>query len=145
MAPTKEHLKIALAGNPNSGKTSLFNELTGLNQKVGNYPGITVDKITGQFTIQNTGSVMRVEVTDLPGAYSLSPRSEDEEITKKVLTNKDNSDYPDAVIFVADVTNLKRSLFLCTQLIDLGLPTVLALNMMDQADKTGLQLDSELL
>lgn len=141
MPHSKEPLKIALAGNPNSGKTSLFNELTGLNQKVGNYPGITVDKKTGQFNLTKDGNIIRTEVTDLPGAYSLKPRSEDEEITKQAITDKSHPAYPDAVIFVADTTNLKRSLYFCTQLIDLGLPIVLALNMMDKAEKTGLQLD----
>src|ERR1043165_7569058 len=107
-------LKIALAGKPNSGKSSLFNQLTGLNQKIGNYPGVTVDKRTGNCQLdQDTTS----DITDLPGIYSLYPRSLDEKIVAEILTDKHNNDYPDCVVVVADATNLKGSFLLLTQLI----------------------------
>jgi len=104
-------LKIALIGNPNTGKTSLFNTLTGLNQKVGNYPGITVDKKTGKCKLSDTISA---EIIDLPGTYSLNASSEDENIAVKVLSEKGNDNYPDIVVVIADVENLKRNLLLYT-------------------------------
>jgi len=141
VAASKSVLKIALVGNPNSGKSSLFNELTGMHQKVGNYPGVTVDKKTGAFKVSDNGVAQQVKIIDLPGAYSLSPRSEDEKITASIITDKQNPDHPDVAVFVADSTNLKRSLLLCTQLIDLGIPTILALNMTDVAELNGLSID----
>ena len=131
-------LKIALVGKPNSGKSSLFNQLTGLKQKIGNFPGITVDKRTGECQLdENTNA----EIIDLPGIYSLYPRTLDEKIVVETLTDKKGPDFPDAVAVIADATNLKNCLLLLTQLIDLKLPVVLALNMMDLAAKSGLSLD----
>lgn len=134
--------KIALAGNPNTGKTSLFNALTGLNQRVGNYPGITVDKKTGFFQLENGKNV---ELIDLPGTYSLNPSSLDEEVVLRVLTDKEQQDYPDAIIFVADASNLKRNLYFFSQLRDLGIPSILVLNMVDIIERKGITIDIDLL
>ena len=131
-------LMIALAGKPNAGKSSLFNQLTGLNQKIGNFPGVTVDKRTGQ-TLLDENTV--AEILDLPGIYSLYPRTLDEKIVVEVFTDKNGPHYPDQVVLVADATNLKNCMLLLTQLIDLGLPVVLALNMIDLAAKSGLSID----
>lgn len=131
-------LKIALAGNPNAGKSSLFNVLTGMRQKVGNFPGVTVDRKVGFFTL---GNGKEVRLVDLPGLYSLYPQSDDEAIAVEVLTHRDHPDHPDLVMVVADSTNLKRSLLLCTQIMDLGLPTLLALNMADILEKEGVKLN----
>ncbi|HCW07380.1 MAG TPA: ferrous iron transport protein B, partial [Cytophagales bacterium] len=130
--------KIALAGKPNSGKSSLFNQLTGLNQKIGNFPGVTVDKKTG-FCQLNEKTF--VEIIDLPGTYSLYPRTLDEKVVAEVFTHQKGSYYPDKVVLVADATNLKNCLLLLTQLIDLRLPTVLALNMVDLAAASGQSID----
>ncbi len=132
------HQKIALVGKPNSGKSSLFNQLTGLKQKIGNFPGITVDKRTGSCHLDEHTVA---EIIDLPGIYSLYPRTLDEKIVVEVLTDRRGPDYPDALAVIADATNLKNCLLLLTQLIDLRLPVVLALNMMDLAAKSGLSLD----
>ena len=110
------HINIALVGNPNSGKSSLFNVLTGLNQKVGNFPGVTVDKKTG---ITNISDTHKATLIDLPGTYSLYPRREDEWVSYKVLLNQDPELKPDMVVLVADASNLKRNLLFCTQIIDL--------------------------
>lgn len=131
-------IQIALAGKPNSGKSSLFNQLTGLNQHIGNFPGVTVDKRTGT-TLLDVHT--EAEIVDLPGIYSLYPRTLDEKIVVDVLTDRKNPSYPDCVLLVADATNLKNCLLLLTQLIDLGLPVVLALNMIDLVAKSGLSLD----
>lgn len=132
------HTRIALIGNPNSGKSSLFNQLTGLNQKVGNFPGVTVDRKTGaaQLTPQH-----RAEIIDLPGTYSLYPKSLDEKVITDLLYDKGAEGYPDFVVVTADASNLKRNLLLFTQLADLQLPMVLALNMMDTAEQHGVQID----
>ncbi|NIJ46376.1 ferrous iron transport protein B [Wenyingzhuangia heitensis] len=131
-------IRVALIGNPNTGKTSLFNRLTGLNQKVGNYPGITVDKKTGISKIdQNTSA----EIIDLPGTYSLNASSMDEDVAVKVLSDKNNDNYPDLVVVVVDIENLKRNLFIFTQIKDLGLPTILAINMADQMTLKGIDID----
>ncbi len=135
-------LKVALIGNPNTGKTSLFNILTGLNQKVGNYPGITVDKKVGTTKLS---SKVKAQVLDLPGSYSLNASSLDEDIAVKVLSDKGNSNYPDVVVVVADVENLKRNLLLYTQVKDLGIPTILAINMQDQMKSRGISIDIETL
>lgn len=127
-------MKIALVGNPNTGKSTLFNALTGLNQKVGNFPGVTVDKKTGYCSLP---SGEKAEIIDLPGIYSLYPRSADEVIAFNVLCNSKSKNYPDVLVVVADATNLKRNFFLFTQVADLGIPMVLALNMKDLAEKTG--------
>ncbi len=135
---TQKRLKIALVGKPNSGKSSLFNQLTGLNQKIGNFPGITVDKRIGFCQLDENTSA---EIIDLPGIYSLYPRTLDEKIVVEILTNRKNENFPDCIAVIADATNLKNCLLLLTQLIDLGLPVVLALNMMDLVAKSGLSLD----
>lgn len=131
-------LKVALAGKPNSGKSSLFNQLTGLNQRTGNFPGITVEKKTG---ICSLSSTLKAEIIDLPGVYTLYPRSVDEKIVAEVFSNNNSIFFPDRVVLLADATNLKNCLLLLTQLIDLGFPTVLALNMMDLAIKSGQNID----
>lgn len=131
-------LKIALVGNPNSGKSSLFNHLTGLNQKIGNFPGVTVEKRSGLSTLADGTTA---EIIDLPGIYSLYPRSLDERIVSEILLDHSSPFCPDKIVVTADATNLKRSLLLLTQVIDLGLPTVLALNMMDLVTRAGISYD----
>lgn len=131
-------INIALVGNPNSGKSSLFNALTGLNQKVSNFPGVTVDKKTGT---ANIVSGLSANVIDLPGTYSLYPKSADEYVTYDVLINPANEDTPDLVIIVADASNLKRNLLFCSQIIDLKFPVIIALTMMDIARKKGVEID----
>lgn len=131
-------MKVALVGNPNTGKSTLFNSLTGLNQKIGNFPGITVDKKTGISKLPNG---KQIEVIDLPGCYSLYPKSKDEAIVLEVLTNSRNSSYPDLIVVVADATNLKRNLLLFTQVADLKIPVILALNMTDAARKEKILID----
>lgn len=134
----KTSYKIALAGNPNSGKSSLFNALTGLNQKVGNFPGVTVDKKTGYTALINT---IRAKIIDLPGTYSLYPKSADEYVAYKVLLDTKSEDRPDLIIVVADATNLKRSLLFCSQVMDLKTPVILALTMMDLAESSGISIN----
>jgi ferrous iron transport protein B len=131
--------KIALIGNPNAGKSSLFNTLTGLNQKTGNFPGVTMDKLTGIWELEPN---RKVEVLDLPGIYSIYPKSIDEELVINILGNPTNPDYPDMAIVVADASNLKRNLLLFSQVRDLGIPTVLALNMVDVAENQGFVINS---
>lgn len=131
-------LKIALVGNPNTGKSTLFNLLTGLNQKIGNFPGITVDKKVGYTKLPDGRSA---EVVDLPGTYSLYPKSKDERIVFQVLAHTDNTSYPDIIVLVADATNLRRNLLLYSQVADLGIPMLLALNMTDMAEKEGISID----
>ena len=133
-----EVLKIALVGNPNTGKSSLFNLLTGMRQRVGNFPGITVDKKEGSCTLP---SGQELNIIDLPGLYSLQARSPDEEIVVGTLLDQHNSLYPDAVVYVADASNLKRNLFLFSQVADLGLPTLLVLTMADVAKGMGIATD----
>lgn len=135
---THPKIKIALAGKPNSGKSSLFNKLTGLNQKVGNFPGVTVDKKTGTCDLDENTSA---EILDLPGTYSLYPRSLDEKIVAEVFADRNGIYFPDKVVLVADTTNLKNCFLLLTQLIDLQIPTVVALNMVDMAAKSGMSID----
>ncbi|MBA3828819.1 MAG: ferrous iron transport protein B [Taibaiella sp.] len=129
---------IALVGNPNSGKSSLFNALTGLHQSVGNFPGVTVDKKTGTARITDT---LAVHVIDLPGTYSLYPKSADEQVTYEVLLNAKSEDKPDLIIVIADAANLKRNLLFCSQIMDLQTPVVVALTMMDIAQKKGIVID----
>ncbi len=131
-------MKVALVGNPNTGKSTLFNALTGLNQKVGNFPGVTIDKKTGKCALA-TGEV--VDIIDLPGIYSLYPRSADETIAFNVLCDTDSGTRPDLIVLVVDATNMKRNLLLFTQVADLGIPMVLALNMMDMAKQLVIEID----
>jgi len=131
--------KIALIGNPNAGKSSLFNSLTGLRQKTGNFPGVTVDKLTGIWELEPG---KELEILDLPGIYSIYPKSVDEELVINILGNPDGEDFPELAIVVADASNLKRNLLLFSQVRDLGIPTVLALNMMDVAENQGLVINS---
>ena len=140
-------ITVALVGNPNSGKTTLFNALTGLNQKVGNFPGITVDKKVGACQISQLASKNKVdtEFIDLPGTYSLYPKSVDESVSFQVLCDPKNEHHPDVNIIIVDASNLKRSLCLATQVIDLKTPCILALNMMDLIEKDGVKIDLQLL
>ena len=132
------NLHIALVGNPNSGKSSLFNVLTGLNQKVGNFPGVTVDKKTGTATIGHR----QAHIIDLPGSYSLYPRRMDEEVSYRVLMHQDEDIKADVIVVAADASSLKRNLLFCTQIIDLKRPVVIALTMMDLARKKGILIDT---
>ena len=125
-------------GNPNSGKSSLFNCLTGLNQKVGNFPGVTVDKKSGSTRLSET---LMAEVIDLPGSYSLYPRRLDEWVSYRVMLNQDKDIRADVVVAVADASNLKRNLLFCSQIIDLKVPVVVVLTMMDMARKKGIKID----
>jgi ferrous iron transport protein B len=133
-------LSIALAGNPNSGKTSLFNALTGLNQKVGNYPGVTVDKKIGKASLDQH---QIAQIIDLPGTYSLYPKGMDEYVAYEVLLNAQADHYPDLIVVLVDASNLKRNLLLCTQILDLDVPTVVALTMADMAAQKGNVIDVE--
>ena len=135
---SSKKLNVALVGNPNTGKTSLFNQLTGLTQKVGNYPGITVDKKQGTCNLLDGSSAI---ITDLPGTYSINPTSLDESIVLETLLNNEGKEYPDLVIVVAEVENLKRNLLLFTQVKDLKIPTILVINMVDQMERKGISLD----
>ncbi|WP_431167473.1 ferrous iron transport protein B [Tenacibaculum halocynthiae] len=135
-------IKVSLIGNPNTGKTSLFNQLTGLNQKVGNYPGVTVDKKQGACKLPEGKTAV---ITDLPGTYSINPTSIDESIVLKTLMSTNEEDIPDVIVVVADVENLKRNLLLFSQIQDLEIPTVLAINMADQMEKKGISIDIEAL
>ena len=135
---SKKKINIALVGNPNSGKSSLFNCLTGLNQKVGNFPGVTVDKKSGSTQLSADSAAT---VIDLPGTYSLYPKRMDEWVSYKVLLNQDSEIEADIIIAVADASNLKRNLLFCSQLIDLKKPLIIALTMMDLAKKKGINID----
>lgn len=131
---------IALVGNPNSGKTSLFNQLTGLRQKTGNFAGVTVDKKTGLCALDRDTDAL---ILDLPGTYSLYPKSLDEQVVLDVLANPENRDHPSVIVVVVDASNLKRNLLLFTQIADLGFHTVLALNLVDVAEAQGLDVDAD--
>ena len=132
--------RIALAGNPNAGKTTLFNALTGLRQKVGNYPGVTVEKKEGRARLVNQAEAT---ILDLPGTYSLTPKSPDEEVARDVLLGlRADTPAPDAVLIVVDASNLERNLYLATQILELGLPCVIALNMIDVAASGGKRVDA---
>ena len=130
-------MRIALLGNPNTGKSSVFNMLTGLRQQIGNFPGVTVDKKFGVFSIEKEEHTL----IDFPGTYSIYPRSKDEQVVYDVLSNPNHADYPDLVIVVADESNLERNLFLFTQIYDLKIPSILVLNMADIARKKGKIVD----
>ncbi|MGV8993296.1 MAG: ferrous iron transport protein B [Flavobacterium sp.] len=132
------HIKIALIGNPNTGKTSVFNQLTGLNQQVGNYPGITVEKKIGKCKL---APHIKADILDLPGTYSLNASSMDENVVIELLLNKNDPNFPDVAVVVSDVENLKRNLLLFTQIKDLQIPTILAINMADRMEYKGISLD----
>ena len=134
-------LKVALIGNPNSGKTSLFNKLTGLHQKVGNFPGVTVEKKTGRFKVNET----KVDIVDLPGTYSLQPRSMDEKVAANAILEVDNPDHPDLVLIVVDASHLKTSLYLALQVLEQEIPAILVLNMADQLPRVAAELDLDVL
>ena len=130
-------LTVALAGNPNSGKTTLFNALTGLRQKVANYPGVTVEKKTGRAKLSDG---RWIDIIDLPGTYSLISRSPDEQVAMEVLRGlRPGTKSPDVVVVVVDASNLQRNLYLVSQVIELGRPLVIALNMMDIAHRRGIR------
>ncbi len=134
----KKYIQVALVGNPNSGKTSLFNQLTGLKQKIGNYPGITVDKKTGVCSLKEG---KKANIIDLPGTYSIYPRSDDERVVFETVYDLNPITKPDVVIAIVDGVNLKRNLLLFTQIHDMGVPIILAINMMDVADRAGIRIN----
>lgn len=129
---------FALVGNPNAGKTTLFNELTGTSQHVGNWPGVTVEKKAGSLRAHYGGEA---EIVDTPGIYSINPHSIEERVTRAYLVDSK----PDVVIDVVEATNIERNLFLTCQIAELGVPMVVALNMMDEAEKAGDRIDVEAL
>ena len=131
-------VKVALIGNPNTGKTSLFNQLTGLKQKVGNYPGITVEKKQGFCKLNE---ITKAIITDLPGTYSINPTSMDETLVLDALLNEKNETFPDAIVVVVDIENIKRNLLLFTQIKDLKIPTILVINMVDQMERKGIKIN----
>ena len=137
-----KQINVALIGNPNTGKTSVFNHLTGLNQKVGNYPGITVEKKEGVCKLPRG---LKAHIIDLPGTYSLNASSLDENVVIELLLNKNDKDYPDVAVVVSDVENLKRNLLLFTQIKDLEIPTILVINMADRMKRKAISLDIPLL
>src|SRR5215211_8302766 len=133
-----ENVTVALVGNPNAGKSTLFNALSGLRQHVGNYPGVTVEMKKGRFAHAGT----EFEVIDLPGTYSLAPRSPDEMVAVDLLLGRRPEEpRPDVILAIVDASNLDRHLYLTTQLLELGVPVVLAVNMVDVADAQGIKLD----
>ena len=133
---SNKNIRIALAGNPNSGKTTLFNALTGSNQFVGNWPGVTVEKKEGKYKGNK-----EVFIEDLPGIYSLSPYTLEEVVSRNYLIDEE----PDAILDIVDGTNLERNLYLTTQLLELGIPVVIALNMIDLLEKSGKSVNTEVL
>jgi len=137
-----KQINVALIGNPNTGKTSVFNQLTGLNQQVGNYPGITVEKKEG---ICKLPRGLKAHIIDLPGTYSLNASSLDENVVIDLLLNKNDKDFPDVAVVVSDAENLKRNLLLYTQIKDLEIPTILVINMADRMKRKGISLNLELL
>ena len=133
-----KQINVALIGNPNTGKSSVFNILTGLNQKVGNYPGITVEKRQGTCQLERN---LKAHIIDLPGTYSLNASSLDENVVIELLLNKKDKDYPDVAVVIADIENLKRNLLLFTQIKDLRIPTILAINMADRMKRKAISLN----
>jgi ferrous iron transport protein B len=133
-----KRLNVALIGNPNTGKSSVFNDLTGLNQKVGNYPGITVEKKEGICKLERG---VKAHILDLPGTYSLNASSLDESVVIELLLNKNDKDYPDVAVVISDVENLKRNLLLFTQIKDLKIPVILVINMSDVMKRKGITID----
>lgn len=139
---SKQTINVALIGNPNTGKTSVFNQLTGLNQQVGNYPGITVEKKIGFCKLPNN---IKANILDLPGTYSLNASSIDENVVIELLLNKNDKLYPDVALLITDVENLKRNLLIFTQIKDLEIPTILVINMADRMKYKGITLNIPLL
>src|SRR5689334_8170866 len=140
--PAGQTSYVVLTGNPNCGKTTLFNALTGLRAKVGNYAGVTVERKEGK--LQGAPADSNIRVLDLPGTYSLGPQSLDEQISRDVLLNRlPELPPPSLIVVVVDASNLQRNLYYATQVVELGHPTILALNMMDVAEANGHQIDSE--
>src|SRR3984957_19811641 len=138
-APARR-LPAALVGNPNTGKTTLFNALSGLRQHVGNYPGVTVETKKGQMTCAG----QPFDLIDLPGTYSLAARSPDEMVAVDVILGQQKGEArPDVVVSIVDASNLERNLYLTTQALELGVPVVLALNMIDVAESQGVRIDCE--
>ncbi len=135
---SKQNINVALIGNPNTGKTSVFNHLTGLNQQVGNYPGITVEKKVGFCKLSNN---INANIIDLPGTYSLNASSADENVVIELLLNKKDKLFPDVIVVVSEIENLKRNLLLFTQIKDLEIPTILVINMIDRMKRKGISLD----
>ncbi len=140
MSPITNTYKVALIGNPNSGKTSLFNSLTGLHQHVANFPGVTVDKKIAKYQIDKN---LTIELIDFPGTYSLYPNSDDEKVVAEILSNPVNDDYPDSIIYVMDPFALKREMLLLSQLKDLDIPIIVVLTMKDLIEKRNLKIDIE--
>src|SRR5256712_8766089 len=140
--PVTRYSYIALTGNPNCGKTTLFNALTGLRAKVGNYAGVTVERKEGK--LLGAPADANIRVLDLPGTYSLSPNSLDEQISRDVLMNRlPELPAPDLIVVVVDASNLQRNLYYATQVVELGHPTIIALNMVDVAEANGHAIDTE--
>ena len=135
---SENQVHIALVGNPNSGKSSLFNCLTGLNQHVGNFPGVTVEMKVGVSKISET---IEAEFLDMPGTYSLYPKRSDEQVTYDLLMNEDHEEHPNVLVVIVDASNLRRNLLFASQIIDLKIPSVIALTMMDLAHKKGIEID----
>ncbi|MDH3650777.1 MAG: 50S ribosome-binding GTPase, partial [Saprospiraceae bacterium] len=131
-------MTVAIVGNPNSGKTSLFNALTGSNQRTGNFPGVTVERKTGKLTFPGQRGCRLI---DLPGAYSLYPNSSDERIAAEILIDPGHVDHPDLVVYVADAKYLDKQLLLLSQVLDLGFPTMLVLSMIDELEEKGKRID----
>src|SRR3954449_11197687 len=140
VAASPKTLTVALIGNPNTGKSTLFSALAGVRQRVGNYPGVTVEKKLGMAEFHGRAFT----IVDLPGTYSLSPRSPDEMVAVDVLLGRQADAPPiDVVLCIVDASNLERNLYLVSQVLELGLPTVVALNMVDVADERGVKIDSK--
>src|SRR5215471_16236666 len=138
---TSEPAYVVLTGNPNCGKTTLFNALTGLRAKVGNYAGVTVEREEGK--LLNAPANANIRVLDLPGTYSLSPNSLDEQISRDVLLNRlPELPPPSLIVVIADASNLQRNLYYATQVVELGHPTLIALNMVDVAEANGFHIDA---
>ena len=135
-----KNINVALIGNPNTGKSSVFNQLTGLNQKTGNYPGITVEKRQGVCRLPRG---VKARILDLPGTYSLNASSLDENVVVELLLNKNDKDFPDVAVVISDVENLKRNMLLFTQIKDLSIPTILVINMSDRMNRKGISIDAE--
>lgn len=139
VATTPRHRTVLLVGNPNTGKSTLFNALSGLRQRIGNYPGVTVEKKVGTFTVDQT----TIDLVDLPGTYSLAARSPDELLTTRLLLGQEAGERrPDVIINIVDAANLERNLYLTSQLLETGIPVIVALNMIDQAERAGLKIDA---